>query len=168
MRALKDFSFTRFYLVSSYIFLVESMSCLFDFCERSEWPFFRISDSLPCSSLHPFLCDLSPCFDTGWPLLTFLSFCLLLSLFHYSILLYLIWFLSFLIMHDVWLGFSIHTLFLLIRYVHSFISTFRVGTPKSATHDVFYAFHLMHEGYGDYIIGIIELSFLFVSFTLLP
>ena len=160
MRALKDFPFTRFYLVSSYVFLVDSMSCLFDFYERSERPFLRISGSLPYSPLHPFLCNLSPCFYVGWPSLTFLSFYLLISLFHYSILLYLIWFLSFLIPLDVWLGFNVHLLFLFIWYVHSFIIIFHVGTPKSMTHEVFYALHLMHEGYGDYIIRIIELSFL--------
>ena len=34
------------------------------------------------------------------------------------------------------------------------------GTPRFGTHDVFYALHFMHEGYGDYIIGIFEPSFL--------
>ena len=43
---------------------------------------------------------------------------------------------------------------------HSSIIIFHVGILRFATHDVFYALHLMHEGYGDYIIGIIELSFL--------
>ena len=33
-------------------------------------------------------------------------------------------------------------------------------TLRSGTHDVFYALHLMHEGYEDYIIGIFEPSFL--------
>ena len=84
-------------------------------------------------------------------------FCLLLSLFYYSISLYLIWFLSFLILLDVRLGFSTHTLFLLIRYVHSFIITFRVGILRSATHDVFYALHLMHEGYGIISLGLLSL-----------
>ncbi|KAL6342603.1 hypothetical protein AAG906_012463 [Vitis piasezkii] len=32
---------------------------------------------------------------------------------------------------------NIYTLFLLIRYVHPFIITFGVGTPRSGTHDVF-------------------------------
>ena len=72
---------------------------------------------------------------------------------------YLTRFLSFLIFLDVWLEFSIYTLFLLIRYVHPFIITFGVGTPRFGTHDVFYALHFMHEGYGDYIIGIFEPSF---------
>ena len=54
--------------------LGESMSRSFDFCERGERPFFRISKSLPYSSLHPFLCDLSPYFDAGWPSLTFYLF----------------------------------------------------------------------------------------------
>nr|CAN76801.1 hypothetical protein VITISV_043027 [Vitis vinifera] len=56
--------------------------------------------------------------------------------------------------------FSIRTSCLLIRCDHSFIITFRVGTPRFGTHDVFYALHFMHEGYGDYIIGIFEPSFL--------
>ena len=50
---------------------------------------------------------------------------------------YLIWFLSFLILLDVWLGFSFHTLLLLIQYVHSFIITFSVGILRFATHDGF-------------------------------
>ena len=70
--------------------LGESMSRPFYFCERDERHFFRISGSLPYLSLHPFLCDLSPCFVAGWPSLTFLSLCLLLSLFYSSILLDLI------------------------------------------------------------------------------
>ena len=133
--------------------LGESMSRSFDFCERVERPFYRISGSLPYLSLHPFLCDLSSCFDVDWPSLTFLSFCLLLSLSYSSVSLYLIWFLFFLVLLDVWLGFSIHTVLLLIWCVYSFIITFCVRILKSATHDVFYALHLMHEGYGDYIIG---------------
>ncbi|RVW54043.1 hypothetical protein CK203_080385 [Vitis vinifera] len=40
----------------------------------------------------------------------------------------------------------IHTLFLLIRYVHLFILTFGVGTPRFGTRDVFYALHFMHKG----------------------
>ena len=90
--------------------------------------FFRY---LPYSSLHSFLCDLSLCFDAGWPSLTFLS------LLYSSISLYLIRFLSFLILLDVWLGFSFHTLLLLIQYVHSFIITFSVGILRFATHDGF-------------------------------
>ena len=137
--------------------LGESMSRPFNFCERCERPFFKISGSLPYSSLHPFLCDLSLCFDAGWPSLTFLSLRLLLSLFYSSISLYLIWFLSFIILHNVWLGFSIHTLFLLIRYVHPFIITFRVVTPRFATRDVFYTLHLMHEGMGIISLGPLSL-----------
>ncbi|RVW48264.1 hypothetical protein CK203_069537 [Vitis vinifera] len=41
---------------------------------------------------------------------------------------------------------SIHTSYLFVRSDHSFIITFRVRTPRSGTHDVFYASHLMHEG----------------------
>lgn len=106
----------------------------------------------PCSTHHSiyFGCDYFPCFDIGWPSLTFLSFCLLLSLFYLSISLYLIWFHYFLVLLDVWHGFNIHTLFLLIRCDHSFIITFHMGTPRSGTHDVFYVLHLMHEGYGDH------------------
>ena len=33
------------------------------------------------------------------------------------------------------------------------------GSLGSGTHDIFYASHLMHEGYGDYIIGIFVSSF---------
>ena len=130
--------------------------------------FVREASDLSSVSLDPgsiqhliyFGCDYFPCFDAGWPSLTFLSFCLLLSVSYSSISLYLIWFHHFLILLDVWHGFSIHTLFLLIRCDHSFIIIFRVGTPRSGTHDVFYALHLMHEGYVDYIIGIFEPSFL--------
>ena len=116
----------------------------------------------PCSIHHSiyFGCDYFLCFDAGWPSLIFLPLCFLVSLFRSSIPLYLIWFLSFLILLDVWLEFSIYTLFLLIRYVHPFIITFGVGTPRFGTHDVFYALHFMHEGYEDYIIGIFEPSFL--------
>ena len=69
-------------------------------------------------------------------------------------------FLSFFILLDVWLGFNTHALFLLIQYVHSFIIIFHVRTPRSVTHEVFYASHHIHEGYGDYIIRIFESSFL--------
>ena len=43
---------------------------------------------------------------------------------------------------------------------HSFIIIFHVGILMSTTHNVLYALLLMHEGYRDYIIGIIEPSFL--------
>ena len=128
--------------------------------EASDFFFIGFLDLYPIHHSIHFWCDLSPCFDAGWPLLTFLSLCLLLSLSYSLISPYLIWFLYFLILFDVWLGFSIHMLFLLIWYVHSFIITFHVGILRSATHDVFYALHLMHEGYGDYIIRIFEPSFL--------
>ena len=85
---------------------------------------------------------------------------LLLSLLYSFISLYPFWFLYFLILLDVWLRLSIHTLYLLIWYGHSFIIIFHVGILRSTTHDVFYALHLMHEGYEDYIIRIFELSFL--------
>ena len=134
--------------------LGESMSRPFDFCERDERHFFRIFGSLPYWPLHPFSCDLYPCFDVGWLSLTFLSFCLLLSLSYSFISLYLIRFLSFLDLLDIWLGFSIYTILLLIRCVHSFIITFHVRILRFVTHDIFYALYLMHEGYGDYIIGI--------------
>ena len=121
--------------------------------------FFRIFGSLPYSSLHPFLCDLSPCFDAGWPSPTFLSFCFLLSLFYYSISLYLIWFLSFLIMLDVWFGFNIHTLFLFIWYVIHLLSLFVWGSLGPRL--MMFSMHciscmrgigivsILHEGYGD-------------------
>ena len=72
----------------------------------------------------------------------FYLFALFYLYFYFPISLYLIWFISFLILHDVWLGFNIHTLFLLIRYVCSSIITFRVGILRSATHDVFYILHI--------------------------
>ena len=118
--------------------------------------------SLDSCSIHHsiyFGCDYFPCFDAGWPSLTFLSLRLLLSLFYSSVSPYLIWFHSFLILLDIWHGFSTHTSYLFIWCVHSFIVTFRVGTPRSGTHDVFYTLHLMYEGYRDYIIGIFEPSF---------
>ena len=62
--------------------------------------------------------------------------------------------------HDVWIGFSIHTLFLLIRCVHSFIITFRVGTPRSGTQDVSVHCISCMRGMGIIIIGIFEPSFL--------
>ena len=116
----------------------------------------------PCSIHHSIYlwCDCFPCFDASWSSLTFLSLCFFLSLFHYFISLYVIWFLFFLILLDVWLGFNTHALFLLIQYVHSFIIIFHVRTPRSVTHEVFYASHHIHEGYGDYIIRIFESSFL--------
>ena len=58
---------------------------------RDERHFFSISGSFLCPSLYPFLCDLSPYFDVGWPSLTFLSLCLLLNLFYSFISLHLIW-----------------------------------------------------------------------------
>ena len=116
----------------------------------------------PCSIHHSiyFRCDHFPCFDVSWPSLIFLSSRLLLSLFYSSVWPYLIGFHYFLILLDVRHGFSIHTLFLFTRCDHSFITIFRVGTPRFRTHDVFYALHFMHEGYGDYIIGIFGPSFL--------
>ena len=65
---------------------------------------------------------------------------------------------SFCLMFDM--GSASTLYFLLIRCDHSFIITFRVGTPRSGTHDIFCALHIMHEGYGDCIIGIFEPSFL--------
>ena len=116
----------------------------------------------PCSIHHSIYigCDYFLCFDAGWPSINFLPPCFLVSLLCSSIPLHLIWSHSFLILLNVWLEFSIYTLFLLIRYVHPFIITFHVGTPRSRTHDVFYALHNRHGRYGDYIIGIFEPSFL--------
>ena len=107
--------------------------------------------SIHCSIY--FVCDYFPCFDASWPSLTFLS------LLYSFISLYLIRFISFLIVLDVSLGFSIQTLLFLIRYVHSITITFRVGILRFTTHDVFYALHFMHERYADYIVGIFEPSF---------
>ena len=147
------------YSILVYI-LGESMSRRFDFCESCEWSFFRISRSFPYSSLYPFLCDLSPCFDASWPSFTFLSFCFLIYLCFITPFRSTSSNFFFLILLDVCLRFSTHTLFLLNRYVHSYIITFLVGILRSATHDVLYAFHLMHEG-----MGIISLRFLsLVSF----
>ena len=118
--------------------LGESMSRLFVFVRESSDLSLVSLD--PCSIHHSiyFRCDYFPWFDASWPSLTFLSLHLLLSLFYSSISLYFVLFIFFLILLDVWLGFSIHTLFLLLWCVHSFIITFRVGTPRSRTHDVFY------------------------------
>ena len=88
------------------------------------------------------------------------AFYYLYFLFYSSVSPYLIWSHSFIILLYVWLRIGTHTSYLFIRCDHSFIITFRVRTPRSGTHDVFYALHLMHEGYGDYIIGIFEPSFL--------
>ena len=90
----------------------------------------------------------------------FYLFVFFLSLFYPSISLYFILSHSFLILLYVWLGIGTHTSYLFIRCDHSFIITFCVGTLRFGTHDVFYALHLMHEGYEDYIIGIFEPSFL--------
>ena len=128
--------------------------------------------SLDLRSIHlsiKFLCDCFPCCDVGWPSLTIFSLCFPLSLFHYFISFYLIWFLYFLILFDVRLRFSIHTLLFLILLIFDmfilFILTICLGIPRSGTHEVFCALHLMHGGYGDCIIGIIEpsvLSFLYL------
>ena len=124
------------------------MSCPFIFVrEASDLSLVSLD---PCSIHHPiyFGCDYLPCFDAGWPSLTFLFLYFRLSLFYHFIPLFhstsSVFF--FLILLDVWLGFNIHTLHLLIWYVHSFITIFRVGTPRFGTHDVFYALHFMHEG----------------------
>ena len=139
--------------------LGESTSHPFDFYESGEWPFFSISGSLFYPSFHLFRMWL---LSMLWCRLTITHF----SIFASSSILILFLRLTlphrislFLILLDVRHGFSIHTLFLFIRRDHSFITIFRVGTPRSGTHDVFYALHLMHEGYGDYIIGIFEPSF---------
>ena len=114
--------------------LGESMSRPFDFCERGERPFFRIFGFLPYSSLYPFLCDLSPCFHVGWPSLTFIFSSIFILLLHFT-LPHLISFFS----HPAWCSTWVQHphLFLLIRYVHSFIITFRVGILRSTTHDIF-------------------------------
>ena len=46
--------FSFYSILSWYVFLGESMNRLFDFYERVEQPFFRISRFLPYSSLHSF------------------------------------------------------------------------------------------------------------------
>ena len=133
------------------------MTCPFDFYERCKRPFFRISKSLPYSSLHQFLCDLPPFIEAGWSSLTFLSLCFLLSLFYYSISLHLIWFLSFLILLDVWIRFNTHTLFLLNWYVYSFIVIFRVGILRSTTHMVSTHCISCMRGYGIISLGLLSL-----------
>ena len=64
--------------------------------------------------------------------------------------------------HPVWCLTWVQHPHCILAYLicHSFIIIFHVGILMSATHNVFYALRLMHEGYGDYIIGIIEPSFL--------
>ena len=136
------------------------MSHSFDLCERGKWPFFSISGSELYLSSYLFrmwLLSMLWCKLTITHFFISLSSSIIILFFHFT---HLILFLSFFILFDVWLGFSIHTLFLLIRCVHSFIITFRVGTPRSGTHDIFYALHLMHKGYMDYIIGIFVPCFL--------
>ena len=137
--------------------LGKSMTCPFDFYERCKRPFFRISKSLPYSSLHQFLCDLPPFIEAGWSSLTFLSLCFLLSLFYYSISLHLIWFLFFLILLDVWIRFNTHTLFLLNWYVYSFIIIFRVGILRSTTHMVSTHCISCMRGYGIISLGLLSL-----------
>ena len=148
------------------------MSCPFDFCERNERPFFNIFGSLSYSSLHPFF------------YVTYLHALIRVdhhSLFYLFVFFYLYFIPQFYLFSSNFFIFSSCLVFDLgsssILYSCLFdmsiplSSLFRVGMLRSATHDVFYALHLMHKGYGDYIIGIIEpsfLSFLFISFTLLP
>ena len=135
------------------------MSHPFEICERGEWLFFSTFEYLLYPSFYLFRMWL---LSMLWCELTISHFSISLSSFIFVLFLHFTLphlFFSFLLL-DVWFGFNVHTLFLLIRCVHSFIITFRVGTPRSETHDVFYALHFMHEGYGDYIIGIFESSFL--------
>ena len=135
------------------------MSHPFEICERGEWLFFSTFEYLLYPSFYLFRMWL---LSMLWCELTISHFSISLPFFIFVLFLYFTLphlFFSFLLL-DVWFGFNVHTLFLLIRCVHSFIITFRVGTPRSETHDYFYALHFMHEGYGDYIIGIFESSFL--------
>lgn len=46
--------FSFYSILSWHVFLGESMSLLFNFCERVKQPFFRIFGYLPYSSRHPF------------------------------------------------------------------------------------------------------------------
>ena len=69
---------------------------------------------------------------------------------------------SFYLMFDLGLVSTLYSC-LFDMFIH-LLSFFSCGILRSATHGVFYALHLMHEGCGDYIIGIIEPSFLsFIS-----
>ena len=119
--------------------------------------------SLDPYSIHHsiyFRCDYFPYFDAGWPSLTFLSFLLyfIFVLFLHFTLLHLIYFFSHLAGCLTWVQ---HSHFILVSSMCLFFyHHFRVWTPRSGTHDVFYTLHFMHEGYGDYIIGIFEPSFL--------
>ena len=118
------------------------------FCERDERPFFSIHGSLLYPSFRLFQMWL---FSMLWCELTITHFSISSSssiLFYSSVSLHFILSHSFLILLDVWHEFSIRTSCLLIRCDYSFIITFRVGTLKSGTRDVFYTLHLMHEGYG--------------------
>ena len=133
------------------------MSHPFEICERGEWLFFSTFEYLLYPSFYLFRMWL---LSMLWCELTISHFSISLSSFIFVLFLHFTLphlFFSFLILLDVWFGFNVHTLFLLIRCVHSFIITFRVGTPRSGTYDVFYALHFMHEGYGVISLGSLSL-----------
>ena len=69
---------------------------------------------------------------------------------------YLILF-SFCLMFDMGSTFTLYSC-LFDATIH--LSSLFVWVPRSGTHDISYALHIMHEGYGDCIIGIFEPSFL--------
>ena len=112
--------------------------------------------SLDSCSIHHsiyFRCDYFPCFDAGWPSLIFLSLRLLLSLFYSSVSLHLtssdFFLFSSYLMFDLGSASTHHTCSFDVT-IH-LLSLF-VLRPLGLG--------LMHEGYGDYIIGIFEPSFL--------
>ena len=152
----------RAYLWDSILVYIlgENMSRPFDFCEKGEQSFFSISGSLLYPSSHLFRMWL---LYMLWCRLTITHFSISLSSFIFILFInftlpHLISFFS----HHAWcLTWVQHPHFILAYLMcHSFIITFRVGILRFVTHDVFYALHLMHEGYGVYIIGIIEPSFI--------
>ena len=80
---------------------------------------------------------------------------------HHSLFyLFAFFYLSFFSHHTWCLTWVQHPHFILTYSIFSFLyHHFREGILRSMIHDVFYTLHLMHEGYGDYIIGIFEPSF---------
>ena len=112
------------------------MSHPFEICERGEWLFFSTFEYLLYPSFYLFRMWL---LSMLWCELTISHFSISLSSFIFVLFLHFTLphlFFSFLLL-DVWFGFNVHTLFLLIRCVHSFIITFCVGILRSATHEVF-------------------------------
>ena len=161
MRALSDLPFfQRFILMFFWVRVWAAHS----FFVRGERLFLRVSRSFLYPSFHPFLMWLILmlwCRLTITHTFFFMLSFIFIPLLHF-ILSHLISLFSHLTRCSTWVH---HPRTILpypidIWYVHSFIFTICLGIPKSSTHEVFCALHLMHEGYEDCIIKIIEHSFL--------